>query len=148
MTDAENDAADDATNDTSVAERLKLVETFRIGFHRVDEAMLRSVLSDDFVWHMHFNAAVPDGPTGKVLRGLDELIAELTRRREAWTDTWFEGLRERTVGEDGIIQTFTATGTDEHGKPFNVNVVDLYDVRDGLITKKDTYWKGIWTYAP
>ncbi len=132
----------------SEAERLQLVETFRKGFHHIDREMLRSVLTDDFVWHMHFNAAQPDGPTGKVLRGLDALIEELERRRAEWSDTWFEGLRERTVGEDGILQTFSATGKDEHGNDFNVNVVDLYDVRDGRICKKDTYWKGIWTYAP
>ena len=130
------------------AERLQLIETFRIGFHRIDEDMLRSVLSDDFVWHMHYNAPEPDGPTGMVLHGGEALVVELKRRRAQWQDTWFEGLRERTVGEDGILQTFTATGTDEHGKPFHVNVVDLYDVRDGRITKKDTYWKGIWSYAP
>ena len=137
----------DERRDASEAERLKLIETFRIGFHRIDEAMLRSVLSEDFVWHLHYNAPLPDGPTGMILHGVEALVAELRRRRGAWSDTWFEGLRERTVGEDGILQTFTATGTDEHGKAFNVNVVDLYDVRDGLITKKDTYWKGIWTYA-
>lgn len=133
-------------NDTE-ADRLKLIETFRIGFHRADERILRSVLSEDFVWHMHYNAPVPDGPTGMVLHGVESLVKELERRRLEWRDVWFEGLRERTVGEDGIIQTFTATGKDEHGKPFHVNVVDLYDVRGGLIAKKDTYWKGIWSYS-
>lgn len=131
----------------SERERLQLVETFRVGFHRVDEELLRSVLTEDFVWHLHYNAPVPDGPTGKVLHGVEALVGELKRRREQWRDTWFEDLRERTVGDDGILQTFTATGKDEQGKPFHVNVVDLYDVRDGRISKKDTYWKGIWSYS-
>ena len=132
---------------SSEQERLTLVETFRLGFHRIDEELLRSVLSEDFVWHLHYNAPVPDGPTGMVLHGVEALVEELKRRRAQWSDTWFEGLRERAVGDDSILQTFTATGKDEHGKPFHVNVVDLYDVRDGRITKKDTYWKGIWTYS-
>ncbi len=125
---------------------LALVAAFRVAFHHVDEQALRAILSDDFVWHMHYNADVPDGPTGKVLSGVETLVAELQRRRAEWRDTWFEDLQERAVPPNGILQTFSAKGTDEHGKAFHVNVVDLYDVRDGLITKKDTYWKGIWSY--
>jgi hypothetical protein len=72
----------------SERERLQLVETFRVGFHRVDEESLRSVLTEDFVWHLHYNAPVPDGPTGKVLHGVEALVGELKRRREQWRDPW------------------------------------------------------------
>lgn len=132
---------------TTEADLLHLVEAFRVAFHRIDADALRTILSDDFVWHMHYNAAPPAGPTGKVLHGVEALVDELRRRRAEWQDVRFEGLEERAVPPDRILQTFSAKGTDEQGNSFHVNVVDLYDVSNGKISKKDTYWKGLWSYV-
>jgi ketosteroid isomerase-like protein len=38
---------------------------------------------------------------------------------------------------------FTTKGIDEQGRDYHLNVVDVYPVRDGLICRKDTYWKDL-----
>ena len=64
---------------------------------------------------------------------LDILLDDLSQVR-------YLNLEERFT--DGlVVQTFTISGVDERGAAFNVAAVDLYPIENGLITKKDTYWK-------
>jgi hypothetical protein len=51
-------------------------------------------------------------------------------------------LTERAAG-DVLLQMFTTRGVDENDISYHVNVVDVYPVREGLICRKDTYWKNI-----
>ncbi len=117
---------------------LNLMEQFRVAYGRADRETLLRVTSDDFEWHQHAGAA-DDRPLGRVLEGIDALIEEIQWRREHWQDVKYENLEERSAG-DLLVQTFTVSGQ-EDGEPFHAKAVDLYPVRDGLITRKDTYWK-------
>lgn len=123
-----------------MADYSDLMTRFRRAYAKADAELLAEVFTDDIEWHNHWFPADAAVPTGRVLRGVDEVVAELAWRREHWTDVRYEGLQERFA--PGLVtQTFTISGVDR-GQPFEVAAVDLYDVTDdGRITKKDTYWK-------
>jgi ketosteroid isomerase-like protein len=116
-----------------------LMTRFRRAYAAADPDQLGGVLTDDFVWHMHWFSADDPTPTGKVLHGIDEMVEQLQWRQANWTDVRFDGLLER-FAPDLVTQTFRISGADR-GTPFNVDVVDLYDVVDGRIQRKSTYWK-------
>ncbi len=121
---------------------LALIARFRRAYAKADRAGLADILTDDFEWHMHYGEPGTDSPTGRVLRGVDEMVAEIRWRQDNWRHVSYENMVERPAG-DVILQMFTTRGTDEHGADYHVNVVDVYPVRDGRIARKDTYWKQV-----
>jgi len=125
----------------SEAEMLRLMERFRIAFGRADRDELLAVTSDDFVWCQHFANSADERPTGHTIEGVDGFMKEIAWRKENWSEVRYENLEERAT-KDLLVQTFTVSGI-EAGERFHANAVDLYPVRSGLITKKDTYWKYI-----
>ena len=120
-------------------EMLELMKRFRIAYAKADREGLLAVTSEDFEWHQHYGADDSDRPNGRLLSGVDALLEEIAWRRAHWTDVSYDGLQERSAG-DLLVQTFTICGK-EDGVSFHADAVDLYPVRDGLITMKDTYWK-------
>jgi hypothetical protein len=119
---------------------LALMADFRRAYATADEEKLKSVTTDDFEWHQHVAENIDGRPTGRVLKGIDALVAEVKWRQQHWQDTQYENLVERAAG-DMLVQTFTIRGKDENQQEFFANAVDLYPVRDNLIYRKDTYWK-------
>ena len=59
----------------------EVMRAFKRGFARVDRESLARAVTDDFEWHLHWFDGPDDQPTGRVLRGLDEVMAEIERRR-------------------------------------------------------------------
>ena len=110
------------------------------GFAGVDRNELARAVTDDFEWHVHWQEGPGDQPNGKVLRGLDEVMTEIERRRDHWTDLRYRDMQERYC-DDMVVQTFVVSGVDEHGHGFSSAAVDLYSVRDGRVARKQTYWK-------
>lgn len=125
------------------AQLLELIARYRLAYGAVDEKTLAAVVSDDFEWHMHYSDTGEIKASGKILFGVEAMVQEVRRRQASWRNLKYENLVERAAG-DFILQMFTASGIDEKDRPFHVNVVDVYCVSQGLITKKDTYWKGTW----
>ncbi len=121
-------------------EMLELIARFRKAYGAADREGLASVITDDFEWRQHKGDAATDGPAGRVIKGLDGLLAELAWRKKNWHNVVYRDLVERSAG-DVILQMFTVSGTDENGRDFHVSAVDVYPVRDGQISRKDTYWK-------
>ena len=121
------------------AELLALMKRFRVAYGKGDRDALLAVTSSDFEWHQHCARDRVDLPTGRVLQGVDALLEELAWRRQNWSEVEYAGLEERAAG-DLLVQTFTISGR-ECGQPFHARAVDLYPVREGRITRKDTYWK-------
>ena len=123
---------------------------FKRGFAKVDRDELAKAVTDDFEWHLHwFEPDSPSGPdrghgsdqpTGRVLRGLDEVMAEIERRRDQWTELRYTDVEERYT-DDLVVQTFVVSGVDGTGRRFDNAAVDLYPIRDGRIARKQTYWK-------
>lgn len=112
----------------------------RRGFAKADRSELEAAVTDDFEWHMHWQESPDDEPTGKVLRSLDEVMVEIERRRDQWSDLSYDRVEERYT-DDMIVQTFVVSGIDADGRRFSSEAVDLYPLRDGRITRKQTYWK-------
>ena len=121
-------------------EALALMKDFRQALGAADKDRLKAVTSDDFEWHQHAAHDPEDRRTGRVLVGVDALLDEMAWRRENWQHVHYDGLNERSAG-DLLVQTFTISGTDENGEEFQADAVDLYPVRDGQISRKDTFWK-------
>ena len=123
-----------------MADYLDLMTRFRRAYGRIDREGLEAVLAPGFEWHNHWFSADEPVPTGRVLHGIDEMVAELHWRREHWRDVRFEGLVEHFAPKL-VTQSFTISGVDR-GSPFHVAAVDLYSITaDERIAKKDTYWK-------
>lgn len=120
---------------------LAMMDRFRAAYAAIDADGLRNLVSPDFEWHMDWFPAVAPVHTGKVLRGIGEMVAELERRKGAWSSVRFRHLKEQF--QPGlVVQTFVISGVDQRTGPFEVSAVDLYTVTaEGLISKKDTYWK-------
>lgn len=117
-----------------------VMRDFKRGFGRVDRESLAKAITDDFEWDMHWHESDGDEPAGRTLRGLDEVMAEIERRRDTWTELRYVDTEERYTA-DMIVQTFTVSGVDSTGRRFNSAAVDLYPLRDGKIARKQTYWK-------
>ena len=126
----------------NVEAMMDLIAQFRIAYGQADRDGLHRVITLDFEWHQHVGDATSSNPTGRVVKGIDGLMQELAWRKENWTNVVYRDLVERPAG-DVILQMFTVSGTDETGRDFHVNAVDIYPVRDGRIYRKDTYWKNL-----
>jgi ketosteroid isomerase-like protein len=123
--------------------RLKIEERMhelKKGFGLADRDALERAVTDEFEWHMHWQEDPEAEPTGKVLRGLDAVMAEIERRRKDWTELRYDDMKERYT-DDMVVQTFVVSGVDERGRRFKNAAVDLYAIRDGRIASKQTYWK-------
>ena len=127
--------------DQIAAQYLKMMDRFRAAYVAIDPEGLRSLVTPDFEWRVDWFPVDAPVHTGKVLRGIGEMVAELERRKAAWSDVRFRHLKEQF--QPGlVVQTFVISGVDQHSGPFEVSAVDLYTVTDqGLISRKDTYWK-------
>jgi len=128
-----------STGQTGEKELLELMVSFRTAYAKRDREGLLAVTTDDFEWHQHVAAQESDKPTGRVLHGIDELLAEIGWRQEHWQQVRYENLEERSAG-DLLVQTFVISGL-EDGIAFHANACDLYPVKNGRISRKDTYWK-------
>ena len=116
------------------------MKRFRLAYGRADRSELLAVTSHDFEWHQHAGSSTDELPTGRTLKGIDALLNELVWRKQHWREVSYSNLVESVAAGNLVVQTFTISGL-EDGVPFSVNAVDLYPVKDGLITRKDTYCK-------
>jgi hypothetical protein len=125
---------------TEHVDYLDLMTRFRRAYAKADPELLGAVLGAGFEWHTHTFRPEDPLPTGRVLRGVDEMVAELEWRKANWSDVRFDGLVEHFAPKL-VTQSFTISGIDR-GTRFEVAAVDLYTLGDDdLIVKKDTYWK-------
>ena len=72
---------------------------------------------------------------------LPQMIEELRWRKKNWARVRFSFLAERFAPRL-VVQTFRMSAIDVNdGRTFKVDAVDLYDIMDGRILTKSTYWK-------
>lgn len=128
-----------AFQQASEQELLDLMIRFRTAYAKGDREGLLAATTNDFQWHQHCATNDSEKPTGRILHGVDELLAEIDWRQKNWQQVRYEHLEERSAG-DMLVQTFEISGV-ENGVAFHANACDLYPVVDGRIARKDTYWK-------
>ena len=116
-----------------------LMDQFMAAYQAADAKALSECVSTDFVWHQHSG---PETPNARTLTGVDALVKEIKWRQSNWRKLRYDAMQIRSAG-DMIVQTFRVSGIDHNGVSFDVQAVDLYPVRDGRITAKDTYWKQV-----
>ena len=120
---------------------LELIKRFLKAYQAADSEALSDCVTEDFVWHQHVG---PDAPHAATIEGVAQTVDVIRWRQANWAGLRYGNMRLHATDEL-ITQTFRVSGTDEHGRPFDVMAVDLYPVRDGRIAAKDTYWKQVGT---
>jgi nuclear transport factor 2 (NTF2) superfamily protein len=111
----------------------KLFTRFEEAFTTQDIAMLRSCLSPAFQWHL---------PNGQVVYGREEALSEMERRFAMPNGPRFSASVWR-FKDTTVIQTYDVEYAGPDGRWRQSRGMDLYEIGDGLITRKDAYWKMI-----
>ncbi|MEQ9641744.1 MAG: nuclear transport factor 2 family protein [Alphaproteobacteria bacterium] len=118
---------------------IELLDAIQDGFNRHDVDGILSHFADDCEWLM---ARGPDAPEGRRLVG-KAAIGEVLRARYAVIgDMRWEEMRHWIMG-DKALSEWVVRGTDPERGAFEYLGCDLWEFRDGQVTKKDTYWKTI-----
>jgi len=118
---------------------MALLVRFGKAFNSGDVDGILDCVTADFEWRL---AQGPDAPDGRIVRGKDQVRLALAERAAAIRHIRFSET-EVTITGDRIVGRFRATGEWADGKSIDVRGVDVYDLRDGLIAVKDSYWKQI-----
>ena len=106
--------------------------------HDVDEIL--SYFSDNCIWIM---AKGPHSPDGRTCVGKNEIGDTLNARYKEIPDMRWEDIRHWTFDQTKAISEWIVRGSPIDKEPFSYLGCDLWEFKDGLVTKKDTYWKMI-----
>ncbi len=119
-----------------MSERKEATETlfkaFVKGFATHDTALVAPTLADDFVWSQ---------PTGETFVGKEAALQAMADRWSAPGGGPVFGNGGFEVIGDTVIQTYEVTTDAPDGGKRTVRGMDIYKVRDGLLTRKDAFWK-------
>jgi steroid delta-isomerase-like uncharacterized protein len=105
-------------------------------FNRHDLDAIMSFFTDDCVFYMPRGLA----PSGKGAVGRDAVRALLATRFEGIPDVHYGDDRHFVSGDRGVSE-WLLTGTTRSGARIEVRGCDLFEFRDGKISRKDSYWK-------
>ncbi len=109
-----------------------LFKAFAKGFAKKDTALVAPTLADDFVWSQ---------PTGEDFVGKEAALQAMAERWSAPGGGPVFGNGGFEVVGDTVIQTYEVTTAAPDGGERTVRGMDIYKVRDGLLTRKDAFWK-------
>ena len=117
-----------------------LFRRFGKAFNKADAEEIAACVTDDFEWRLNAGGS----PAGRVLNGKADLLAYFANKSQAHREARYSEARiHRTSDKSGdkLFGTFRVTGIDAAGKPFDRYGIDLYEVKDGKISLKDSYLK-------
>ena len=126
---------------TNTAVTIELLDAIQDAFNRQDVDGILDHFSEDCVWVMARGPAVPEG---RVCHGKAEIADVLTARYALIPDMrWVE--MQHFIAADGAraASEWHVLGTPANGPAVDWLGCDLWTFRDGLVVKKDTYWKYI-----
>lgn len=115
-----------------------LLDAIQDGFNRHDVDEILSHFVEDCEWLM---ASGPAPPEGRRCLGKREIGEVLRARYAQIPDMRWEDIRHWIVDDTKAISEWVVCGTPSGGEAFAYLGCDLWEFRDGLVTKKDTYWK-------
>ena len=119
----------------------ELLDAIQDAFNRRDVDGILSYFTDDCEWLM---ARGPDPWEAKRLRGKPAIAEVLSARFAVIPDMrWVD--MSHFICSDGskACSEWTVKGTPEDGDPINWLGCDVWTFANGLVVKKDTYWKFI-----
>ena len=109
-------------------------------FNQQDVDAILSHFATDCVWLM---ARGPNSPEGRRCVGKEEIGTVLRTRYVEIPDMRWEEMRHWVCDETKAISEWVVRGTPRDGEAFEYLGCDLWEFKDSLVTKKDTYWKFI-----
>jgi steroid delta-isomerase-like uncharacterized protein len=113
-----------------------LLEDFLDAFNRHDVEAVMEFFSEDCV----FETPLGPDPWGRRLEGKGQVRDGVEARFAGIPDIHYGKDRHWVCGDRGVSE-WTITGTDTSGKRVEVQGCDLFEFREGKITRKDSYWK-------
>jgi taurine dehydrogenase small subunit len=120
---------------------IALLDEIQDGFNKQDVDAILSHFADDCEWVM---ARGPNAPEGRRLIGKAAIGEVLSSRYREIPDMRWEEIRHWIVDQSKAISEWIVRGTPKNGgAPIDLVGCDLWEFRDGYVTKKDTYWKTI-----
>jgi len=119
---------------------IELLDEIQDGFNRHDVDAILAQFTEDCEWLM---ARGPNAPEARRCVGKAEIGEVLSTRYQQIPDMRWEEMRHWIVDETKVLSEWVVRGTPEGGEPFEYLGCDLWEFRDGYVTKKDTYWKFI-----
>ena len=81
-----------------------------------------------------------DTPRGQRLAGKQEVRKGFQARIDGIPDVQWCDASHWACGDHGVSE-WTIRGTQSTGEPIEVRGCDLYEFRDGKISRKDAFWK-------
>ena len=118
---------------------MALLRAFGKAFNKGDIDGILACVTDDFEWRL---AEGPDAPDGKIVRGKEAVRAALEDRDREIEEMRFSETSVSIAG-DKVFGSFRATGRTRDGQAIDKRGIDIYEVRDGKIALKDSYWKQV-----
>lgn len=118
------------------AARLRMLADVAAGFDRHDLEAIMAAFAPDAVFES------PRGPErwGRRFEGTDAVRAAFQARFDGIPDVRYLA-DEHFVDGDRGASTWNLRGTTTGGQPLDIQGCDIWTFRDGLIVKKDSYWK-------
>jgi steroid delta-isomerase-like uncharacterized protein len=120
-----------ATTDTTPS-----LQAFLDAFNAHDVDAILEFFTDDCVFDMPRGP----GPGGRCLTGKDQVRAGIRSRFEGIPDIHYGDDRHFACGDRGVSE-WTIRGTTPSGERIEVRGCDLFEFRDGKISRKDSFWK-------
>ena len=112
------------------------LQAFLDAFNAHDVDAIMAFFTEDCVFDM------PRGPApgGARMVGKERVREGIRSRFEGIPDIRYDDDRHWTSGDRGVSE-WTIRGTQAGGERIEVRGCDLFEFRDGLIHRKDSYWK-------
>ncbi len=120
---------------------VELLNAIQEAFNRHDVDGILAYFAEDCEWLM---ARGPDPWEAKRLKGKAAIGKVLSARYAVIPDMrWVD--MQHFISKDGnrACSEWTVKGTPKEGPPIDWLGCDIWTFRDGMVTKKDTYWKFI-----
>ena len=116
---------------------LQIITELCEAFNRHDAEAILSQFAEESVWLISRGNA----PEGRRLSGKGEIRGMLDQRFTSIPDMFWEIHTHWVSGNRGCSE-WTVTGSELNGNKLNWRGCDLWSLReDGMIMRKDTYWK-------
>ena len=117
---------------------IELLDAIQDAFNRHDVEGILSYFADDCEWLM---ARGPVPREGRRCRGKQEIGEVLSARYRQIPDMRWVEMKHWVFGDKALSEWVVQGPVSWTATSWTFIGCDLWEFRDGLVTKKDTYWK-------